>query len=124
MDRINEKIYFPYMENDNELDRIFFALSDSKRRSILTELSEETRSVGELAKNFDLSMGAVSKNIKILEDAELIYKSRRGRHVYCHMNFDIWRKVGKFMAMQTKFWERRLNELESYIDTQSGLGER
>jgi len=107
------------MENEQRLDRIFFALSDSNRRSILTELSEESKSVGELARNYDLSLGAVSKNIKILEQAELVYKSRRGRQVYCHMNFDIWRQVAKFIAMQTQFWERRLNELESYIDTQT-----
>ena len=107
------------MENDNQLDRIFFALSDAKRRSILTELSEESKSVGELANSFDLTMGAVSKNIIILEKAGLIHKSKRGRQVYCHMNFDIWRIVAKFIAMQTKFWERRLNELESYIDTQT-----
>lgn len=107
------------MENEVELDSIFFALSDSKRRSILTELSEESKSVGELAKSFDLTMGAVSKNIKILEKAELIYKNKRGRQVYCHMNFDIWHKVAKFIAMQTKFWERRLKELETYIDTQA-----
>ena len=107
------------METDDQLNRIFFALSDSKRRSILTELSEESKSVGELARSFDLTMGAVSKNIKILEKAELIYKSKRGRQVYCHMNFDIWRRVAKFIAMQTKFWELRLNELESYIDAQT-----
>lgn len=111
------------MENDNHLDNIFFALSDSKRRLILTELSEESKSVGELAQSFDLTMGAVSKNIKILEKAELIYKSKRGRQVYCHMNFNIWREVAKFIAMQTKFWERRLSELESYIDKQAS-GER
>jgi len=111
------------MESDIQLDKIFFALSDSKRRSILTELSEESKSVGELANNFDLTMGAVSKNIKILEKAELIYKSKRGRQVYCHMNFDIWRQVAKFISMHTKFWERRLNELETYIDTQA-FGEK
>jgi len=110
------------MENDNHLDGIFFALSDSKRRSILTELSEGTKSVGELAKSFDLTMGAVSKNIIILEKADLIYKRKRGRQVFCHMNYDVWREVAKFIAMQTKFWERRLNELESYIDSQA-LGE-
>ena len=107
------------MEIDSQLDLIFFALSDSKRRLILTDLSEESKTVSQLAQNFDLTMGAVSKNIKILEEAELITKSKRGRQVYCHMNFDSWRKVAKFISMQTKFWERRLSELESYIDTQT-----
>jgi len=115
--------YFLYMENDDQLDAIFFALSDSKRRLILTELSEEPKTVGELAKSFELTMGAISKNITILESAELIYKSKRGRNVYCHMNFDIWRKVAKFIAMHSKFWERRLDELESYIHTSIGTGD-
>ena len=91
---------------------------------MLTDLSEESKTVGELAKSFDLTMGAISKNIKILEDAELIYKSKRGRNVYCHMNFDIWRKVAKFIAMYSKFWERRLDELESYINTSIQSGNR
>jgi DNA-binding transcriptional ArsR family regulator len=112
------------MENDNQLDSIFFALSDSKRRLILTELSENSKTVGELAKSFDLTMGAISKNIKILQEAELIYKSKRGRHVYCHMNFDIWRKVARFIAMHTKFWEQRLDELDSYINTTLQTGGR
>jgi DNA-binding transcriptional ArsR family regulator len=110
------------MENDDQLDGVFFALSDARRRSILTELSENPKPVSELAESFDLTMGAVSKHIKILEQAGLIHKSKRGRQVYCHMNFDIWRTVAKFIAMQTRFWERRLNELESYIDTNSGIG--
>ncbi len=104
------------MENEKQLDSIFFALSDSKRRSILTELAEESKSVGDLARSFDLTMGAVSKNINILHNAELIYKTKRGRQVYCHMNFDIWREVAKFIAMQARFWDRRLDELEFYIN--------
>jgi len=105
------------MENEKELDRIFFALSDNKRRLILTELSEDAKTVGELADSFDLTVGAVSKHITVLRNAGLIYKHKRGRQVYCHMNFDIWRTVARFIAMQTKFWERRLSELETYINT-------
>lgn len=108
-------IYFPIMENDSQLDRIFSALADRRRRAMLTELSEASKSVGELAKSFDLTMGAVSKHIAILERAGLITKSRRGRVVHCHMNLDTWLEVVKFMAMQTRFWERRLAELEDYI---------
>lgn len=110
------------MENDNELDAIFFALSDRKRRSILTFLSEGSKSVGEIAVNFDLTMGAISKHIKIMEDARLIYKSKRGRFVYCHMNFDIWHNVAKFIAMHAQFWSSRLDELDDYIKTMKNPG--
>ena len=112
------------MENESELDLIFFALSDSKRRLIITELSEESKSVGELAECFSLTVGAVSKNISILQNAGLIYKTRHGKQIYCHMNFDIWRKVAKFIAMHTRFWERRLDELADYIDAAEQGGRR
>lgn len=105
------------MENNENLDAIFFALADSKRRAILTFLSEGSKSVGEIAVNFDLTMGAISKNIKILETAQLIHKSKRGRFVYCHMNFEIWRDVAKFIAMHARFWGSRLDELDAYIET-------
>ncbi len=110
------------MENDKHLDAVFFALCDSKRRSILTFLSEGPKSVGEIAVNFDLSMGAISKNIKILEAALLIYKSKRGRFVYCHMNFDVWHDVAKFIAMHAKFWSSRLDELDAYIENINAPG--
>ncbi|NQV98397.1 MAG: winged helix-turn-helix transcriptional regulator [Rhodospirillales bacterium] len=110
------------MESDSNLDAIFAALADAKRRSILTFLSEGPRSVGEIAANFDLTLGAISKNIKILESARLIHKSKRGRFVYCHMNFDIWREVARFIAMQARFWGSRLDELEGYIETMSNPG--
>ena len=106
------------MENDDRLDAIFAALADRRRRAILGELSEGSKTVGELARSSDLSMGAVSKNINILHDAELIHKSKRGRFVHCYMNFDIWREVAEFIAMHARFWGRRLDELESYIVTQ------
>lgn len=104
------------MENNENLDDIFFALADTKRREILTFLSEGSKSVGEIAANFDLTMGAISKNIKILEAANLIHKSKRGRFVYCHMNFEIWREVARFIAMHARFWESRLDELDAYLD--------
>ncbi len=112
------------MENDNDLDAIFSALADSKRRSILTFLSEGPKSVGDIATNFDLTLSAISKNIKLLEDARLIHKSKRGRFVYCHMNFDIWHEVAKFIAMHAQFWNSRLDELDAYIETISNPGAR
>ncbi len=112
------------MENDDHLDAVFFALSDSKRRGILTYLSEGPKSVGDIAANFELTMGAISKNIKILETARLIHKRKQGRFVYCHMNFDIWRDVAKFIAMHARFWNSRLDELDAYINTITHPGDR
>ncbi len=103
-------------ENDKRLDLIFFALSDVRRRAIVEELSEDKKLVSELAKTSSLSMSAISKHLSLLEQAEIIYKTKQGRHVYCHLNFDIWKEVIKYINMQAKFWNNRLNELETFIN--------
>lgn len=107
------------METINRLDRIFFALSDSRRRAILEELSEDKKTVGELANSFSLSLGAISKHLSLLEEAELIYKTKSGRQVHCHMNFDIWKEVANYISMQKQFWSKRLDELEQFVEEQS-----
>ena len=108
-------LYFPPMENDERLDRIFFALSDSRRRCILEELSENQRTVGELAEDLSMALSAISKHISLLEKAGLIYKTKQGRTVYCHMNFDIWKEVTMYVGLHLKFWGARLDELEKYV---------
>ncbi len=103
------------METDKRLDRLFFALSDSRRRRILEELSDNQRTVGELAENLSMALSAVSKHIALLEKAELIYKTKQGRTVNCHMNFDIWKEVTLYVGLHLKFWSVRLDELENFV---------
>lgn len=104
------------METNKRLDLIFFALADSRRRAILEELSEDKKSVSELANNFSLTLGAISKHLSLLQEADLIYKTKQGRQVFCHMNFDIWKEVASYISMQAKFWNNRLDELDSFIN--------
>ena len=103
------------MESNKRLDRIFFALSDSRRRSILEELSDNQRTVSELAENLSMALSAISKHIALLEKAGLIYKTKQGRTVYCHMNFDIWKEVTMYVGLHLKFWSARLDELEEFV---------
>ena len=112
-------LYLTNMESNKRLDLIFFGLSDQMRRSILSSLSEGPKSVGELAKDFDMTLAGVSKNISLLEKAGLIYKTKNGRTVTCHMNFDIWQEVIKFVGMYASFWSHRLDELEYFIKGKS-----
>lgn len=108
-------LYFPRMENNSHLDKIFFALSDSRRRRILEELSENQRSVSELAEAVSMSASAISKHLTLLEEARLLYKTRQGRSVYCHMNFDVWKEVTMYVGLHLKFWSARLDELENFV---------
>ncbi|WP_025896669.1 ArsR/SmtB family transcription factor [Kordiimonas gwangyangensis] len=109
------------MENDDQLDQVFMALADRRRRAMLAELAAGPRSIGELAALGNWRMSAASKNIAVLEAAGLVFKARRGREVICHMNFDVWRTVAGYIARHAKFWAGRLDELESYIKEAGGV---
>jgi DNA-binding transcriptional ArsR family regulator len=103
------------METDDQLDAVFFALSDRRRRHLLAELAAGPRAISVLAATQDLTLSATSKHIAALEAADLLFKMRRGREVYCHLNFDVWRKVAGYIAMHAKFWAGRLDELEQHL---------
>jgi len=103
------------MESDSKLDRLFFALSDRNRRNMLLYLSEQKRNISDISAQFKLSLATTSKHIKLLEQADLIFKLKDGRQVYCCMNYDSWLEVAKFISMFAQFWNNRLDELESYI---------
>ena len=60
----------------------FAALADPTRRAILARLCEGEASVGELAEPFDMSLPAVSKHLKVLENAGLIVSEKRGQFVF------------------------------------------
>ena len=108
------------MENEAQLDALFHALADRRRRFLLSELAAGPRSVSELANSMGLKMSASSKHIATLEAAGLILKTRRGREIYCHMNFDMWHVVAAYIALQAKFWAGRLDELENYLKEAGG----
>ena len=64
------------------MDRIFEALASTARRQILSYLSAGELSAGELAERFDLSKPALSSHLRILEEAGLIEREKRGQFVY------------------------------------------
>lgn len=110
-------LHFPTMETV-KLDKAFFALSDHKRREILNLLSEGPLTVSQLAGELNISLTNISKNISQLEKADLLYKSKKGRQVYCHINRDTWLELASYINMPTSFWQNRLADLEHFISQQ------
>ena len=108
------------METEDRLDAIFFALSDRRRRQLLAELAAGPKSVNQLAAIGQMKLSATSKHIAALEVAHLLYKTRNGREIYCHLNFDVWREVVNYIAMHAKFWAGRLDELEVHLNQTGG----
>jgi len=70
-----------------QIDRVFFALSDATRRSLLDRLYMRAgQRVGELAAGFDMSRQAISKHLDVLEDAGLIVTRSAGRQTHYFLN--------------------------------------
>lgn len=65
------------------LDGTFGALADPTRRRIILRLQEGEAPVSELAVPFGISLPAISKHLRVLEEAGLIFKRRQGRQQYC-----------------------------------------
>jgi DNA-binding transcriptional ArsR family regulator len=83
---------------------------------LLAELAAGPKSVNQLAVVAGMKLSAASKHIAALEVANLLYKTRTGREVYCHLNFDVWREVANYIAMHATFWAGRLDELEAHLN--------
>lgn len=70
-------------DNNKHMDKVFHALSDATRRSILRRIKEEEFTVSELAEPYDMSLAAVSKHLKVLEKAGLIARTKQGKIHWC-----------------------------------------
>jgi DNA-binding transcriptional ArsR family regulator len=105
-----------------QLDRTFFAISDPTRRAIIGNLAAKGQcSVLELAQPFNMSLPAISKHLKLLENANLITRERKGRVHYLKLRGEPMAEANEWLVTYTKFWGQRLDALEQYlIDTAQG----
>ncbi len=68
------------------MEKVFNAISSLARREILAYLNETELTAGEIGERFDFSKPALSNHLRILEDAELISREKRGQYVYFKIN--------------------------------------
>ncbi|HEY9229135.1 MAG TPA: metalloregulator ArsR/SmtB family transcription factor [Gemmatimonadaceae bacterium] len=97
------------------LDRVFHALSDSTRRAILRRLSTSDALVTEIAEPFDISLAAVSKHVRVLEDAGLVRRTVTGREHRCALNPQPLAGAADWVEYYRAFWETRLDAMETFI---------
>jgi DNA-binding transcriptional ArsR family regulator len=102
---------------EDALDSVFSALSDRTRRQILARLSDGAATVGELAAPFSMSLPAVSKHIRILEDAGLLRRERDGWYHHCRLQGRPLEAARDFIDRYRAFWGDTLEELARYVET-------
>src|SRR5436305_14877478 len=98
------------------LDPTFAALADPTRRSILAHLARGDRRVTDLARPHDMSLPAVSKHLRVLEDAGLLRRRRYGRVHEMQLNAEPLKKAAQWVENYRKFWEGSLDRLAAYLE--------
>ena len=94
------------------LDRVFGALSDPTRRSMLRRLAGGERTVSELAEPFAMSFAAAAKHVKVLEQAGLLSRTIEGRSHRCRIEAGPLAAADRWLAYYERFWSVRLDDLE------------
>jgi DNA-binding transcriptional ArsR family regulator len=98
------------------LDRTFAALSDPTRRAIIERLAAGESSVTGLAAPFAMSLPAISKHLRVLEDAGLVTRERDGRVHRIGLAPGRLRDASEWIAHYRRFWEERLDSLARYLE--------
>lgn len=78
-------------------------------------LSERQARVTEIAKSFPYSLNAISKHLKVLEQAGLIRRKIKGREHICQLESAPLQEASNWFAPYRQFWEERLDAMERYI---------
>jgi DNA-binding transcriptional ArsR family regulator len=91
------------------------ALADPTRRGILARLATGEATVKELAAPYDMSLAAVSKHLKVLEQAGLISRGKEAQWRPCKLEAGPMRDVAGWLENYRKFWEESLDQLEVYL---------
>jgi DNA-binding transcriptional ArsR family regulator len=102
---------------DDQLSAVFKALSDPTRRAILAELTKGDANVAELSAPFDVSQPAISKHLKVLEQAGLISRNRRATARLSHLEAEPLREATEWLANYQQFWEERFERLDAVAAT-------
>jgi len=93
----------------------FAALADPTRRAILARLALGETSVSELAQPFAMSLPAVSKHLKVLENAGLITRGREAQWRPARIEPEAFKEVDSWLDRYRQLWEERFDRLDAYL---------
>ena len=101
----------------DHLSTTFSALADPTRRAILARLALGETSVNEIAEPFEMSLPAVSRHLKVLENAGLITRSRDAQWRPCRLKADELKTATEWLEGYRQFWEESFDRLDEYLKT-------
>jgi DNA-binding transcriptional ArsR family regulator len=103
------------VEDGDRLSRLFAALADPTRRDIVARLASGDATVGELAQPYGISMQAVSKHLKVLEEARLVRRSRDAQRRPVHLDAEVFDLMTKWLERYRRQAEERYRRLDALL---------
>jgi len=101
--------------SNDQLTATFSALADPTRRAILARLATSDATVTDLAEPFEMSLPAVSRHLKVLEQAGLISRSRDAQWRPCRLAPEPLKDAAGWLDDYRRFWEESLDRLNDYV---------
>jgi len=98
-----------------QLDSIFSSLSDPIRRDIISRVARREYSVGELVAHYHVSFAAISKHLKVLENARLIRKRKEGKKHMVALAPEALRSADEYLEQYRQIWEQKFNKLDALL---------
>jgi DNA-binding transcriptional ArsR family regulator len=99
----------------DQLSTTFFALADPTRRAILARLSTGEKTVNELAEPFDISLPAISKHLRVLENAGLISRGRDAQWRPARLEAAPLRDAAGWIERYRRHWDEHFDRLDEYL---------
>lgn len=104
------------MQSSADLDLTFHALADGTRRSMIHALARgETRSAGELGRQFRSAQPTISKHLKVLEEAGIVERKVEGRVHQFRLRRKSLEQAGRWIARHQAFWEGAVDQLDRLL---------
>ena len=100
---------------NSELAQTFAALADPTRLAILERLSRGEASVSELTEPFDISMPAISRHLKVLEQAGLVVRSRQAQWRPVQLNAAPLAEVSGWVERYRRHWDANFDRMDDYL---------
>ena len=107
------------VEQPDRLSRVFAALADPTRRDLVARLAAGDATVSELAAPYDVSFQAVSKHLKVLEDAGLVRRSRDAQRRPAHLEAEVLDLMTKWIERYRRQAEERYARLDALLAASS-----
>lgn len=107
----------------DELSKVFAALADPTRRDMVARLAVGDATVGELADPYPVSLQAVSKHLKVLEDAGLVTRGRDAQRRPVHLEAEVFDLMTRWIERYRRQAEERYQRLDAVLAEMDDQGD-